>query len=112
MSIRPINSQDPFFHKPWGLLLILWDEKQRELFGLCNVIDAFEALMMDPMEKRNISPYMSDLLGDLGILTRVLREIECYWPWAGTFDDEFEVRSYLLSLPSNLKPKTHRMKTE
>jgi hypothetical protein len=92
MHIRPINETDPFFHKPWGLLLILWDEKQRELFGLSNVIDAFEQLIQDPEEKRNLSPYIADIFSDLGILSRILHEIEIYQPWAATFEDEHEVR--------------------
>jgi hypothetical protein len=52
MHIRSINEKDPFFHKPWGVLLILWDEDQRKLFGFTNVIDAFEQIMQDPTEKR------------------------------------------------------------
>jgi hypothetical protein len=88
MHIRPINELDAHFHKPWGLLLILWDEQQRELFGLSNVIDAFEQIMQDPMEKRNLSPYIADLFSDLAILSRALHEIEIYQPWAATFEEE------------------------
>ncbi|TVY81496.1 hypothetical protein LSUE1_G004095 [Lachnellula suecica] len=88
MYIKPINELDPHFHKPWGLLLILWDEQQRELFGISNVIDAFEQIMQDPTEKKNLSPYMSDWFADLSILTRALHEIEIYQPWAATFEDE------------------------
>ncbi|TVY91154.1 hypothetical protein LAWI1_G003284 [Lachnellula willkommii] len=88
MHIRPINELDPHFHQPWGLLLILWNEEQRKLFGLSNVIDSFEQIMQDPNEKRNLSPYMSDMFADLAILTRALHEIEIYQPWAATFDDE------------------------
>ncbi|KAE9366427.1 hypothetical protein N431DRAFT_351887 [Stipitochalara longipes BDJ] len=88
MHIRPINELDPHFHKPWGLLLILWDEDQRKLFGLSNVIDAFEQIMLDPAEKRNLSPYMADWFADLAILSRSLREIEIYQPWAATFEEE------------------------
>jgi hypothetical protein len=91
MHIRPINELDPHFHKPWGLLLILWDEQQRDLFGLSNVIDAFEQIMQDPSEKRNLSPYMADLFSDLAILSRALHEIEIYQPWAATFEDEHKV---------------------
>lgn len=93
MYIRPINELDPFSYKPWGLLLI---EDQRKLFGLTNTIDAFEQLMQDPSEKKNLSAYMADLFADLGNLSRVLRELELYQPWAATFDDEFEVHSYPL----------------
>ncbi|KAE8443360.1 hypothetical protein EG329_001918 [Mollisiaceae sp. DMI_Dod_QoI] len=88
MHIRPINELDPHFAKPWGLLLILWDEQQRDLFGLTNVIDAFEQIMQDPAEKRNLSPYMADMFADLAILSRALREIEMYQPWAATFEEE------------------------
>jgi hypothetical protein len=91
MLIRPINELDAHFHKPWGLLLILWDQQQRELFGLSNVIDAFEQIMQDPMEKRNLSPYIADLFSDLAILSRALREIEIYQPWAATFENERKV---------------------
>jgi len=91
MLIRPINELDAHFHKPWGLLLILWDEQQRELFGLSNVIDAFEQIMQDPMEKRNLSPYIADLFSDLAMLSRALREIEIYQPWAATSEDEHKV---------------------
>lgn len=99
MHIRPINELDPHFHQPWGLLLILWNEEQRKLFGVSNVIDAFEQIMQDPNEKRNLSPYMSDQFADLAIFTRALHEIEIYQPWAATFDDEHKV--------CNLSPTTH-----
>ncbi|PMD34550.1 hypothetical protein L207DRAFT_588074 [Hyaloscypha variabilis F] len=88
MHIRPINELDPHFHKPWALLLILWDEQQRELFGLPNVIDYFEWIMQDPTEKKNLSPYMADCFADLAILSRALHEINIYHPWAATFEDE------------------------
>jgi len=91
MHIRPINEYDPHFAKPWGLLLILWNEEQRELFGISNVIDAFEQIMQDPAEKKNLSPYMADLFSDLAILTRALHEIEIYQPWAATFEEEHRV---------------------
>ena len=91
MHIRPINEYDPHFAKPWGLLLILWNEEQRELFGISNVIDAFEQIMQDPAEKKNLSPYMADLFSDLAILTRALHEIEICQPWAATFEEEHRV---------------------
>ncbi|KAF4628291.1 hypothetical protein G7Y89_g9858 [Cudoniella acicularis] len=87
MHIRPINELDPHFHKLWGPLLILWDQTQRDLFGLSKVVDAFEKIMQDPTEKKNLSPYMADIFGDLAILTRALHEIEIYQPWAATFED-------------------------
>jgi hypothetical protein len=102
MLIRPINELDAHFHKPWGLLLILWDQQQRELFGLSNVIDAFEQIMQDPMEKRNLSPYIADLFSDLAILSRALREIEIYQPWAATFEDERKVSGLELRLHLDL----------
>jgi hypothetical protein len=91
MMISPINELDPHFHKPWGLLLILWDKQQRDLFGLTDVIDAFEQIMQDPTEMRNLSPYMADMFGNLAILTKALHEIEIYQPWAATFEDENRV---------------------
>jgi hypothetical protein len=96
MMISPINELDPHFHKPWGLLLILWDKQQRDLFGLTNVIDAFEQIMQDPTEKRNLSPYMADMFGDLAILTKALHEIEIYQPWAATFEEENRVSNISL----------------
>jgi hypothetical protein len=98
MHIRPINELDPHFHKPWGLLLILWDEDQRKLFGLSNVIDAFEQIMQDPAEKRNLSPHMADCFADLAILSRTLHEIEIYQPWAATFEAERKVSEDFQSL--------------
>lgn len=70
MLIRPINDRDPHFHKPWGLLLILWNEAQRDMFGLPNVVDASEQIMQDPAEKKNLSPYMANQFADLALLTR------------------------------------------
>lgn len=97
MHIRPINELDPHFHMPWGLFLILWDKKQRDLFGLTDVIDAFEQIMQDPTEKRNLSPYMADMFGDLAILTKASHEIEIYHPWAATFEDENRVSILLMT---------------
>ena len=99
MHIRPINELDPHFHKPWALLLILWDEQQRELFGLPNVIDYFEWIMQDPTEKKNLSPYMADCFADLAILSRALHEINIYHPWAATFEDENKVSDSPLKTP-------------
>ncbi|KAF7895768.1 uncharacterized protein EAF01_009730 [Botrytis porri] len=89
MYIMPKDERSPFFHKPWGLLLILWDREKRDLFGLTNVIDAFEQLMQDPEESKNISSYIADRFSDLAILSRALYEVENYQPWAATFDDEY-----------------------
>ncbi|KAF7952687.1 hypothetical protein EAE96_005918 [Botrytis aclada] len=89
MHIMPKDESSPFFHKPWGLLLILWDREKRDLFGLTNVIDAFEQLMQDPEESKNISSYIADRFSDLAILSRALYEVENYQPWAATFDDEY-----------------------
>ncbi|TGO08047.1 hypothetical protein BTUL_0229g00150 [Botrytis tulipae] len=89
MHIMPKDERSPFFHKPWGLLLILWDREKRDLFGLTNVIDAFEQLMQDPEESKNISSYIADRFSDLAILSRALSEVENYQPWAATFDDEY-----------------------
>ncbi len=107
MHIRSINELDPHFAKPWGLLLILWDEQQRDLFGLTNVIDAFEQIMQDPAEKRNLSPYMADMFADLAILSRALREIEMYQPWAATFEEEHKVCN-LSPLLQSAFPQTSR----
>jgi hypothetical protein len=57
------------------LLLIPQDEQQRELSRFTNVIDAFEQIMRDPAEKRNLSPYIANLFSDLGIISRALHEI-------------------------------------
>ncbi|QSZ29954.1 hypothetical protein DSL72_004472 [Monilinia vaccinii-corymbosi] len=92
MHIMPKDEDSPFFHKPWGLLLILWDREQRDLFGLTNVIDAFEQLMQDPEESKNISSYIADRFSDLAILSRALYEVDNYQPWAATFDDEFNAK--------------------
>ncbi|TGO44513.1 hypothetical protein BCON_0505g00060 [Botryotinia convoluta] len=89
MHIMPKDERSPFFHKPWGLLLILWDREKRDLFGLTNVIDAFEQLMQDPEGSKNISSYIADRFSDLAILSRALYEVENYQPWAATFDDEY-----------------------
>ncbi|KUJ07127.1 uncharacterized protein LY89DRAFT_601789, partial [Mollisia scopiformis] len=90
MHIRSINEYDPHFYKLWGLLFILW-----KLFGLINVIDAFEQIMQDPAEKRNLSPYIANLFSDLAIFSRALREIEIYQPWAATFEEEQKVNTNL-----------------
>ncbi|CAD6445774.1 097abc67-9730-4319-8d27-0b8dd73a7e21-CDS [Sclerotinia trifoliorum] len=94
MHIMPKNEDSPFFHKPWGLLLILWDREQRDLFRLSNVIDAFEQLMQDPEESKNISSYIADRFSDLAILSRALYEVDNYQPWAATFDDEYIVSKF------------------
>ncbi|KAL2075053.1 hypothetical protein VTL71DRAFT_8833 [Oculimacula yallundae] len=96
MLIRPKSYSDAFFHKPWGLLLMLWDEKQRELIGFTNLIDAFEQLFQDPDIKKYLSPYIEDLFGDLGIFSRILHELELYQPWGATFDDEHEASLHCL----------------
>jgi hypothetical protein len=53
---------------------------QKKLFGLSNVIDAFEQIMPDLAEKKNLSPYIADWFADLAILSRALRETEIYQP--------------------------------
>ncbi|RDL38913.1 Uncharacterized protein BP5553_03253 [Venustampulla echinocandica] len=93
MMTQPRNLNDPFFHKPWGILLTLWDAEQRQLFGVTKLIDAFEQLIQDPQEKKNMSPYILGLFADLSVLTRALHEIEIYQPWAATFEDENEQHS-------------------
>lgn len=98
-----------------GTLIILWDETQRELFGLTNVIDAFEQIMQDPEEKRNLSPCIANIFSDLAILSRALIEVENYLPWAATFEEEHKVSTLfqlairppeeiIVALPSNARP--------
>lgn len=94
MEIMP-RSKDPIFHRPWGMLLILWTPEQRELFGLVDVVDYLEYLFQDPAEKKLLSPYMADRLADLGIYTLALKELESFYPWSATFDAEYKVRSKL-----------------
>ncbi|KAF7870198.1 uncharacterized protein EAF02_009388 [Botrytis sinoallii] len=113
MHIMPKDERSPFFNKQWGLILILWDRKKRDLFGLTNAIDAFEQLMQDPEESKNISSYIADRFSDLAILSRALYEVENYQPWAATFDDEYNGRKFLhFSWPlshSKLQFKCHKL---
>ncbi|CAG8959565.1 hypothetical protein HYFRA_00001466 [Hymenoscyphus fraxineus] len=88
MSIQPKNPKDPHFHKPWGLLLFMWEPAQRNLLGLANIVDAFEHLMQDPKEKKNMSPYMLDVFSDLSVFTRCLHEVDNYQPWGASLDEE------------------------
>ncbi|KAE9988063.1 hypothetical protein EG328_000533 [Venturia inaequalis] len=92
MEIMP-RSNDPIFHRPWGMLLILWTPQQRELFGLVDVVDYLEYLFQDPAEKKLLSPYMADRLADLGIYTRALKELESFHPWSATFDAEYKIHA-------------------
>jgi hypothetical protein len=59
--------------------------------------------MQDPLEKRNLSPYIAELFSDLAIFSRALHEIEIYQPWAATFEDERKVSGlYLVELRFHL----------
>ncbi|KAK6603053.1 hypothetical protein H4I96_05821 [Botrytis cinerea] len=78
MHITPKDESNPFFHKLWFLLLILWDrEKTRFIW-----INQYQ-------ERKNLSSYVLHRFSDLAMLSVALEQIGNYRPWAATFDDEF-----------------------
>lgn len=80
MNIQPINPGDPYFAKPWAILTLIWDVDNRNVFGLPNLIDAFEQIMQDPNEKKNLTSYMLEIFSDLNVLTKAINKIETYQP--------------------------------
>jgi hypothetical protein len=82
----------------WFILIALWDEKQRSLFGLPSLVDEFEHTIQDPKEKAYLSAYIQNQFSDLGVLARCLHELDIYQPWAEGFDNDFEVGVILLVL--------------
>ncbi|KAH7319454.1 hypothetical protein BKA65DRAFT_609300 [Rhexocercosporidium sp. MPI-PUGE-AT-0058] len=72
------------------ILEILWDPIKTFKFGLSDLLDQLEHLIIDdPSQKARLSPKVTDLISDLGIFAQLRDELDNYQPWAAGMDYEF-----------------------
>lgn len=72
------------------LLQILWDPVATHKFGLSDVLDQLEHLVIKkPEQKARLSTMVSDFIADLGLFAQLRDELDNYQPWAAGMDYEF-----------------------
>lgn len=72
------------------LLQILWDPVATHQFGLSDVLDQLEHLVIkEPEQKARLSTMVSDFIADLGLFAQLRDELDNYQPWAAGMDYEF-----------------------
>ncbi|TVY82358.1 hypothetical protein LSUE1_G003449 [Lachnellula suecica] len=65
----------------------LWTETQLQLLGLPSITDEIENLIQkDPEEKAKLSPWVTQVFSDLGLLAHIRHEVDIYQPWAAGYD--------------------------
>jgi hypothetical protein len=74
------------------MLEILWDDKQRHLFGLHSIVDELDRLIQaDPEVKALISPFVAGRLSSLSVVSECLHQLHLYQPWARKVEDAMDV---------------------
>jgi hypothetical protein len=72
------------------LLQILWDPVMTDKFGLSDVLDQLEHLVIkEPEQKARLSTLVSDFIADLGLFAQLRDELDNCQPWAAGMDYEF-----------------------
>ena len=68
---------------------ILWDDHQRFLHGLSNIMDELEyTLHNDESQKALVSPLVAETISDLSVMVESFRQLKLYQPWAANLDFE------------------------
>ncbi|PGH00959.1 hypothetical protein GX51_05508 [Blastomyces parvus] len=74
------------------LFQTLWDPQQLFLCRLPDLTDEIERLVhSDPKEKAKLSPFVTGIFSDLGLIAGTLREVNTYFPWAAGMDQRKEM---------------------
>jgi hypothetical protein len=74
------------------ILEILWDDKQRHLFGLHSVVDEVDRLIQaDPEVKDLISPFVAGRLSSLSVVSECLHQLHLYQPWARKVENAMDL---------------------
>lgn len=81
---------------PEDLFLLLFeqiiDAYQQSILGLPAIMDGVEHILQEnPKVKAKLTPWLSRVFSDLGLLARLQNEIDLYLPWATGFDIEMGV---------------------
>jgi hypothetical protein len=71
------------------LFFQIWDDRQRFLCGLPLLVDELEwQILNEPRHKDKLTSWVLNVLGDLGNFARARHELDIYFPWAATMDNE------------------------
>lgn len=71
-----------------NLMSLLWDEEQRFLYGLTNVVDEIQRLMDNSKEDRaKFSDVMTATFSDLALMSQTVHYVENFFPWSASFDE-------------------------
>ncbi len=68
---------------------MLWDDQQRFLCGLPNLVDQIGRLIEDDVkQKARLTSWAVQSFSELAVMAELLRQINLYQPWASTFDQK------------------------
>ena len=68
---------------------MLWDDQQRFLCGLPNLVDQIGRLIEDDVkQKQRLTSWAVQSFSELAVMAELLRQINLYQPWASTFDQK------------------------
>lgn len=71
------------------LFSVLWDDQQRFLYGLSNLMDELDRVIYkDAAQKQNVSPWVADKISNLSILAEGLRQLKLFQPWANGSENQ------------------------
>ncbi|KAE8389414.1 hypothetical protein BDV23DRAFT_157235 [Aspergillus alliaceus] len=71
------------------LLITLWDERNRHLAGLHNLMDELDRLIeTEKSIKSLISPWVMSTISDLTLMSECQHQISLFQPWAASFENK------------------------
>lgn len=88
VAFNPNHKMTPVEKRLVWLLRTLWEDGM-DLFLASQpiVVDELERLLETETEaSRMISSYVAGLIGQLSIITQCMRQLDCYQPWARSFE--------------------------
>ncbi|KAB8075126.1 hypothetical protein BDV29DRAFT_172510 [Aspergillus leporis] len=75
------------------LLVTLWDERNRHLAGLHNLMDELDRLIESEKSiKSLLSPWVLSTISDLSLMSECEHQISLFQPWAATFENKIGVK--------------------
>ncbi|KAK3351069.1 LOW QUALITY PROTEIN: hypothetical protein B0H65DRAFT_567970 [Neurospora tetraspora] len=88
VAFNPNHKMNPVEKRLVWLLRTLWEDGM-DLFLASQpiIVDELERLLETEKEaSRMISSYVAGLIGQLSIITQCMRQLDCYQPWARSFE--------------------------